>query len=201
LTEVLRKHRKLLGQDITIDEPVKHISKKRGIVDLMLSRALRRHRAKELEHLVVELKAPKVKIRTKEVTQIEEYAISVAGDERFRTADGVQWTFWVLSDEVDSYAAFRMKGGGIIEEKDNIRIGIKTWAQNIQENNARLQFFQEKLEYEADRAAALTYLQNNYKDILIDVVIPATIESDAEDKDEPAVKPRVLSPPSKKADG
>lgn len=80
LTEVLRQHRASLGDDIVIDEPVKHISKKRGIVDLMLSRALRRHRADELEHLVVELKAPKVKIGKKEITQVEEYAISVAKD-------------------------------------------------------------------------------------------------------------------------
>ena len=35
LTEVLRKHRKLLGDDAVIDEPVKHVSQERGIVDLM----------------------------------------------------------------------------------------------------------------------------------------------------------------------
>ena len=52
LTEVLRKHRKLLGDDTVIDEPVKHVSQERGIVDLMLSRAIRRHKADELTHLV-----------------------------------------------------------------------------------------------------------------------------------------------------
>src|SRR5207248_1860233 len=46
LTEVLRKHRKILGDDTVIDEPVKHISKDRGIVDLMVSRAIRRQKAK-----------------------------------------------------------------------------------------------------------------------------------------------------------
>ncbi len=77
LTEVLRKHRKLLGDNTVIDEPVKHVSKERGIVDLVLSRAIRRHKADELTHLVVELKAPKVKIDRDEITQLEEYAISV----------------------------------------------------------------------------------------------------------------------------
>src|ERR1051326_7164490 len=72
LTEVLRQHKKIIGEDIVIDEPVKHVSKSRGIVDLMLSRALRRHRSDELDHLVVELKAPKVKIGKKEITQVEE---------------------------------------------------------------------------------------------------------------------------------
>ena len=48
LTEVLRKHRECLGESIVIDEPVKHVTKERGIVDLMLSRAIRRHK---LDHL------------------------------------------------------------------------------------------------------------------------------------------------------
>ena len=48
LTEYPRKHRKLLGDNIAVDEPVKHVSRERGIVDLMLSRAIRRHGANEL---------------------------------------------------------------------------------------------------------------------------------------------------------
>jgi hypothetical protein len=187
LTEVLRQHRKLLGDDIVIDEPVKHVSKARGIVDLMLSRALRRHRANELDHLVVELKAPKVKIGKKEITQVEEYAISVANDERFRTAEGVTWTFWALSDEIDHYGEFRMKPGGIVEQKGNITIGIKTWAQIIQENKARLQFFQEKLEHQADQGTALSYLQEKYEAFLTGVITeePAPPELEEEDLTEP----------------
>lgn len=170
LTEVLKQHRKILGDDIVIDEPVKHISKTRGIVDLMLSRALRRHRADELEHLVVELKAPKVKIGKKEITQVEEYAISVAKDPRFRTANGVKWNFWALSDDIDDYGEFRMKQGGIVEQKGNITIGIKTWTQIIQENKARLQFFQEKLEHQADEGTALKFLQERYEQFLTGVI-------------------------------
>ena len=182
LTEVLRQHRHLLGDEVIIDEPVKHISKTRGIVDLMLSRALRRHRADELEHLVVELKAPKVKIGTKEITQVEEYAISVAGDPRFRTANGVSWNFWVLSEEVDKYGAFRMNPDGIIEQKDNITVGIKTWAQLIQENKARLQFFQEKLEHEVDQGTALRYLQGKYEALLTGVITEEILQTPEEDE-------------------
>ena len=38
LTEVLRKHLKLMKRDIIVDEPVKRVDGTRGIVDLMLSR-------------------------------------------------------------------------------------------------------------------------------------------------------------------
>jgi Histidine kinase-, DNA gyrase B-, and HSP90-like ATPase len=180
LTEVLRQHRNLLGDDIVIDEPVKHVSKTRGIVDLMLSRALRRHRANELDHLVVELKAPKVKLGKKEITQVEEYAISVANDERFRTAGGVTWTFWALPDEIDHYGEFRMKQGGIVQQKGNITIGIKTWAQIIQENKARLQFFQEKLEHQVDQGTALSYLQEKYEAFLTGVITEAPLAEQEE---------------------
>ena len=170
LTAVLQKHRKLLGEDIVIDSPVKHISQERGIVDLMFSRTLQRHRADELEHLVVELKRPRVKINDKGVTQVEKYAITVAKDERFRTVDGVKWTFWAVSDDVDQYGAYRMDERGVISSKNNVTVGIKTWGQIIQENKARLQFFQEKLKHQVDDQTALKHLQDRYQKFLAGVV-------------------------------
>jgi hypothetical protein len=62
LTEVLRKHRKLIGDDVIIDTPVKRIDGKTGIVDLMMSRSVPQSRSNEREHLVVELKRPSVKV-------------------------------------------------------------------------------------------------------------------------------------------
>jgi hypothetical protein len=43
LTTVLKAHKAKLDPDLIIDDPVKVINKQRGIVDLMLSRAQRRH--------------------------------------------------------------------------------------------------------------------------------------------------------------
>jgi hypothetical protein len=176
LTEVLRKHRQLLGNDVVIDEPVKHISKERGIVDLMLSRAIRRHKADEVIHLVVELKAPKVKIDKDEITQVEEYAISVTKDERFRSVN-TSWVFWAISDDFGDYAAHRMtERDGTIHNKGNLTICVKTWAQVLDENRARLQFFQERLEYEADKGASLKHLQERYSQFLEGVIVEESVE-------------------------
>jgi hypothetical protein len=162
LTEVLRKHKKLLDEDIVIDTPVRHVSQERGIVDLMLSKASRRHRANSLSHLVVELKAPRVKIDADEVSQIERYAASVMADERFRNVD-VQWQFWAIGDELGTFAKFRLaRDDGEIMRNDNVSVFLKTWAQMIDENRARLQFFQEKLAYQVDKGASLDHLQANY---------------------------------------
>lgn len=174
LTEVLRKHHEILGSEIVIDSPVKHISKKRGIVDLMMSRSLRRHRADDLDHLVVELKAPRVKIGQREVNQIEDYAFSVIADERFRH-NHVRWTFWVISDDIGSYAKNRIMEGketqGTIHKKNDCIIAIKTWGQVIEDNKARLQFFQEKLNHQVDNETALKHLREKYRDFLSGIAV------------------------------
>ena len=166
LTEVLRKHKKLIGEDAVIDEPVKHLTKNSGIVDLMLSRAIRRHRANELTHLVIELKAPKVKINQKEISQVEGYAFSIMEDERFRNVN-TTWVFWAISDDYGDFAEHRiLDSSGLILNKNNLSIYVKTWAQVIDENRARLQFFQEKLEYQADKEASVKFLQSHYDKFL-----------------------------------
>lgn len=161
LTEVLIAHKKILDPDIVIDAPVKHISQTRGIVDLMLSKATKRHVVK-LTHLVVELKAPRVPVAAAEITQIESYAFSVMSDPRFKQVD-TTWVFWVISDELAPYAENRVvDDAGLIHTKDNLSVYAKTWGQVIEENRARLKFFQDALEVQADRDASLKYLQERY---------------------------------------
>jgi Histidine kinase-, DNA gyrase B-, and HSP90-like ATPase/Type I restriction enzyme R protein N terminus (HSDR_N) len=170
LTEVLRQHKRLLGEYVIVESPVKHISQERGIVDLVLSRTIRRHQAQSLSHLVVELKAPKVKIDRDEITQIEEYAISIQADARFKTDKRTDWTFWVISDDHGDYARHRMSQDplhpGRIFKSDVSSIWVKTWAQVLEDNRSRLQFFQERLEYEADKGAALRKLQDQHAKLL-----------------------------------
>ena len=171
LTQVLQKHRDNLDPNIVIEEPVTIVGKTRGIVDLMLSRSVRRHRADDIEHLIVELKAPSVSIGDKETTQTIKYAMAVAADERFKTVPGVRWHFWAISNQMTEYTNRMIQGGPdrnrrLVYREDNITVGIKTWSEIIEENRARLQFFQEHLEYNADDSAALRYLQERHKQFL-----------------------------------
>src|SRR5215203_488718 len=133
----------------------------------MLSRAIKTHRGDELEHLVVELKAPTVKLGSDELTQIEKYAFTVAADERFRGLN-TRWSFWVLSNDLEQYVAHRARAShlprGVVFQASEpaITIHAKTWSEVLQENKARLRFFQEKLEHTADRGTSLRYLQETY---------------------------------------
>jgi hypothetical protein len=176
LTTVLKAHKEKLDPDLVIDEPVELLIRKRGIVDLMLSRAQKRHRANDYEHLVVELKAPKVKLTAKELTQIKDYALSVSRDPRFHRVDGVRWHFWLVSDEYDEFVASEIESGPdplrrLVNRGPNFSIGIKTWGEILDENNARLQFIKEKLEHRADEGQALAFLQVRHREFLEGVII------------------------------
>ncbi len=185
LTEALRQHKAMLGEEIVIDEPVRHISQKTGIIDQMFSRAIKSHRPNETEHLVVELKAPRVVLTAKDTQQIEGYAFSVAQDEMFRDAT-TKWHFWVVSNDMDEHVKIKARQThlprGMVHQSSepDISIWVRTWAQNLDENKARLKFFQEHLNYEVDKGEALKFVSEKYRHFLEGVVM----EVEATDRDE-----------------
>lgn len=188
LRRVLEKHRDHLDPNISIDEPVKVIGKARGIIDLMFSRSTRRHRANDIEHMIVELKAPKVKIGADEITQAKKYAIAVTSDERFSTVEGVHWHFWLVSNSYDDFARHEIESGPDRERRLIARgprhiVGIKTWGELIEENRARLQFFQEHLQHSADESSAIKYLQEKHSQYLEGVIVEGQDE-DGDDQPE-----------------
>lgn len=176
LTEVLRKHRQLIGDDVIIDAPVKRIDGKTGIVDLMLSRSVPRNRMDELEHLVVELKRPAVKVGGEEIMQVEKYAYTVAKDERFRGLS-TRWTFWVVSNDLDEFASVQTRQkdkprGQVSQTEDGlVEIWVKTWSEIIAECKARLQFVQQHLQANVDKDASVSYLKETYNRYLAGVQV------------------------------
>ena len=177
LTEVLRKHWQKKGITIPVDEPVKRIDGSVGIVDLMLSRSIPCSREDEIEHLVVELKAPKVKIGESQCSQIKSYAFAVIEDERF-TSLSATWNFWVISNEIDNYAMRESnqdgRARGILYQATSgvkVTIWVKTWSQIIKENKHRLEFIRDKLNYEVDQKEAIQHLRENYAQFTKGVIV------------------------------
>lgn len=168
LSQVLKKHIQLLERtEVNPPERVRGRGGKQQIVDLMLSRRIPRNNAAEVEHLVIELKRPSKKVDQEVFTQIQNYALTVANDERFRGLN-TRWTFWALSNELDDFvdAQARMTGRprGVIGQWEDrgITIWAKTWSEVINEARARLDFFKRKLEYEIDSDAALAVLRRTH---------------------------------------
>ncbi|WP_311752258.1 ATP-binding protein [Proteus columbae] len=167
LTKVLEKHLKSINSDLIIDKPVKRVDGRRGIVDLMLTRALPTNHSDQVEHLVVELKAPKVKVGAMELTQVKSYAYVVATDERFKSLDS-RWTFVVISNELDAFVQQELKndktGSGIAYDADNIRVLVKTWSQIIAECKHRLKFMKDELNLNVSATDGLKYIKEHYSE-------------------------------------
>jgi hypothetical protein len=165
LTAVLEKHRELLGRESEGDGPVLRSDGSVGIVDLMLSRSVPHPRAEEREHLVVELKRPSKRIDLAVVNQIQEYAFAVAEDERFKDTDTI-WSFWAISSDVDDTVRRKLarqkdRPAGLVYDdgEGRLQVWVKSWGQVLQEAQARLRFFADRLEYAPDDQSALAYLR------------------------------------------
>lgn len=164
LTAVLRAHLKLLGREPGDLEPVLRDDGSQGIVDLMLSRVVPQPKQDEREHLVVELKAPKVDIDNPAMLQLQGYAEAVAQDARFKDTK-TRWIFWAVSNEVrervrnTARQPHRPEGVYYEDPDQRYTVWVKTWGQLILECKGRLQFFQNHLKYAADNESALAYLR------------------------------------------
>ena len=177
LSAVLRKHLQTCGMDCVVDEPVTRVDGRVGIVDLMLTKAIPKNHAEEREHLIIELKAPHVKIDSNEIVQIESYALAVASDERFHGLN-VRWEFWVISNSIGKHAEMRLKDrghqqGAIFESSDpslNYTIRVRTWSQILQEARYRHEFVRSQLNISIQSEQGLSYLKDRYAKYLSGVV-------------------------------
>ncbi|MHB2025884.1 MAG: ATP-binding protein [Elusimicrobiota bacterium] len=166
LEQVLAKHLEKLGKR-TDDGPVRLENGTGGRVDLMLSRSVPSAKADEPEYLVLELKRPAKKIDLEVLGQVKSYALAVAGDERFAHTK-TKWVFWAISNEMTKEAQREAKQknreSGLVYEdaEQQIVVYAKTWGQIVIDAKARLQFFKERLKYEADHASARQYLEKTH---------------------------------------
>jgi len=104
-------------------------------------------------------------IGAKALTQIKEYALAIARDERFRNLN-TRWTFWVISNDLDATAqaegAQANRPRGVVYQSDTpvrMTIWAKPWSEVLEENRMRLNVFQQRLEHRADQGTALAYLR------------------------------------------
>lgn len=167
LTEVLKKHVHLLGRTDLASEELSNVGDLEGKtrrIDLMLHRQIPQYQPNHFEHLVVELKRPSCKLGQEELGQIENYAFSVADDERFDKAQ-TKWTFVLIGNELSPFADRKCREQGreyghIHASTDgSVNIYVKKWATVIAEAKWRYEFFRKKLELEVTTADGLSYLR------------------------------------------
>jgi hypothetical protein len=191
LTSALKQHIKLLGREQLDDlAPVLDEEGKHRVIDLLLARRIEVAQNRR-EHLVVELKAPDVKVGADEITQIKKYAYTVADDSRFNMTD-VRWDFVVVSSDLSAFAqkeaSQALRPPGLVADLDDgrVRVWVKTWAQIIGEAEHRHKFVREALQYSPAAEQELAYLREVHAKF-----IPSELHDNGSDGGQSGVVPPV----------
>jgi hypothetical protein len=176
LKALLESHAKILERKV-LAEAVKDINGDDAIPDLMLWRRYADRSVGRYEHLVVELKRPKKSLGQHELSQIENYALTVAADERFDKAN-TKWTFVLLGDDLTKFAQEKCEQEnrpfGLILQKPHVEVWVKKWATIIQECKWRHEFYREKLDLEVQASDATAYLEKKHAQY-----VPSLTKTDA----------------------
>jgi hypothetical protein len=223
LENVLRKHLKGVLFDADLDPPVLRPDNSTGVVDLGLSNIppddqivesdiviskLLERPSEGRHHLVIELKRPSQPVNAAVINQTESYGFAVAGDDRFQNVR-TNWSFWAVSTRMDKYAQLKAQQEGLprgvvyqskadAERNYNMTIWAKSWSEIIEQCSARLRFFQERLNYNANQSSGKQFLRDTYPKF-----IPSLVQNETAAEDptgEEAAPPSTASPtPDRKA--
>jgi len=152
--------------------PAKDLSQVEGvdqIPDLFLASEREYGQHHPTEHLLVEIKAPKVKVGTKEVGQIRRYAEVIRKSPQFDHA-GIQWHLYVISSDLSaSVDEDRQQGGrahGILYTWENMTVWAFRWSEVIKRSREELTLVTKHLERKSKELSLSDFLQDNFPDVL-----------------------------------
>lgn len=150
LTKVMNRVAEDLGQK----RKGRKVSKRDGSVgrvDCFLGRSVPHSDAGKREYLLIELKRPLLKLGRKELDQVEDYVNAIRCEPEFLHTD-TTWNFYLVAsefeDEIHSRIYQKDRPQGLFLNGDNFQFWVKTWAEVVRENEARLRFVQQKLQVE-----------------------------------------------------
>jgi hypothetical protein len=150
LTKVMSR----VAEDLGAKRKGRRITKKDGTVgrvDCFLGRSVPHSDAGRREYLLIELKRPSLKLGRKELDQVEDYVNAIREEPEFLHTD-TSWNFFLVASEFEPEIESRIyqkdRPHGLFLNGDNFQFWIKTWAEVVRENEARLQFVQQKLQVE-----------------------------------------------------
>ena len=148
--EALNRYKYIL-HGVSEEEYVNHPDKYKEM-DLFITG--QEYREGRPSNLVVEIKSPTnvPKLKMEHYTQINTYMNVIKKQDGFNDPTTF-WTFLLVGLDFDDVAGEQIKNPltGICLEKDNYRLYMKTWAQVLNEADARFNYLKEKLQNERDR--------------------------------------------------
>lgn len=148
--EALNRYKYLL-HGVSEEEYISHPDKYKEM-DLFITG--QEHRNGSPSNLVVEIKSPTnvPKLKMEHYTQINTYMNVIRKQDGFNDPTTF-WTFLLIGLDIDDVASQSIQNPltGVCISKDNYRLYMKTWAQILNEADARFNYLKEKMQNERDR--------------------------------------------------
>lgn len=148
--EVLNRYKHIL-YGVSEEEYVNHPDKYKEM-DLFITG--QEYRNGRPANLVVEIKSPTnvPKLKMEHFAQISTYMSVIRNQDGFNDPTTF-WTFLLIGLDIDDIASQHIQNPltGICTDKDNYRLYMKTWAQVLNEAEARFNYLKEKMQNERDR--------------------------------------------------
>lgn len=148
--EALNRYKHIL-YGVSEEEYVNHPDKYKEM-DLFITG--QEYRNGRPSNLVVEIKSPTnvPKIKMEHFTQISTYMSVIRNQDGFNDPTTF-WTFLLIGLDIDDIASQHIQNPltGICTDKDNYRLYMKTWAQVLNEAEARFNYLKDKMQNERDR--------------------------------------------------
>lgn len=125
-------------------------------------------------NVVIELKRPMHKLDVEDLDQVDNYAFTVSKVARF-DPDRTKWSFILVGSELSPKLQNRVRTKnlprGVAFQGERYDILVKAWNEIIRDNQVRLEFLQNSLEFAVqDDSAGMAYLAKKYAELLPQVV-------------------------------
>lgn len=162
---IITKQRESAGLPKSDDDSLKDIKEYNLIPDLFMT-ATRSFPIDPKNHnLIVELKAPKVKLSNDEVSQIKKYANVVRTAPELSQISSAWELFLVSSDLNDDVEAERTQQNrpvGLIFEQQNVKVWVFKWSELIQKMKDEMTLVRDHLKLKTDELAVSEDLKKEF---------------------------------------
>jgi len=140
-----------------------------GRVDTFMGRVVPHPEGEKREYLLIELKRPILKVKRKELDQLEDYVSAVTTQPDFQNTNTF-WNFYLVTTDYDKKLTDRItqidRPVGLYIDKPKYKVWVKTWGEIIRECEGRLKFIQDRLKVEVSEDEIESRIANLRKLVL-----------------------------------
>ncbi len=169
---IVRRHRAIAGLEPVEEDRIAAIGGIADIPDLFLAATRDFPTEPRHHHLLVEIKAPSVRLGSKEIEQARRYAHTVAESSEFDKSS-TRWDVVLISSEVGTEVEFQRTQKGVeygcVLNGERMAVWAFAWSEVITRSREEMNLVREHLQRKSQELTVSDYLRENFPEILDDI--------------------------------